>query len=45
MLNKKKKIADNIPMEDTTPAIINSTKLLSLTIGIGESLGLYPPRR
>ena len=40
----KKKIVDNIPIEHTTPAIINSTKLLSLTIGKGESLGTIPPR-
>ena len=40
----KKEIVDNIPIEDTTPVIINSTKLLSLTIGTGESLGTSPPR-
>ena len=40
----KKKIVDNIPTEDTTPVIINSTKLLSLTTGTGESLGTSPPR-
>jgi len=45
MLKVKKKIVDNIPIEHITPAIIYSTKLPSLTIGTGKSLGTYPPRR
>jgi len=32
-------IADNIPIEDTTPAITYSVKLLLMTDGIGASLG------
>ena len=39
----RKKIDDNIPMEDTTPTIISSIKLLSVMIRRGESLGTYPP--
>jgi len=39
----KKKIVDNIPTEDITPAIINSTTVLSLKFGTAESLGTYPP--
>ena len=35
----KKNIADNIPIEDTTPAITHSAKLLVITDGIGASLG------
>jgi len=41
----KKKIVNNIPTEHTTPVIIGSTKLLSLTDGTGESRGMFPPRR
>jgi len=43
MLNMKKKIADNIPMEDTTQAITHSAKLLVIIDGIGASLGIEPP--
>ena len=39
----KKKIIDNIPTEHITPAIINSTTVLSLNVGTEESLGKYPP--
>ena len=42
-MKTKKKIDDNIPTEDTTPAIINSAKLLVRTTGTGASLGVYPP--
>ena len=35
----KKMIVNNIPTELTTPAIIDSIKLLSLTDGTGESRG------
>ena len=43
MLKMKKNIADNIPIEDTTPAITHSAKLLVITDGIGASLGILPP--
>ena len=41
----KKSIVNNIPTEHTTSVIIDSTKLLSLTVRTGESRGTYPPRR
>ena len=41
----KKKIVNTIPTEHTTSVVVDSTKLLSLTFGKGESLGFCPPRR
>ena len=32
-------------MEDTTPAITHSVKLLMITIGVGASLGVAPPEK
>ena len=39
----KKNIADKIPIEDTTPAIMHSAKVLVRTTGTGASLGTSPP--
>ena len=42
MLKIKKNIADKMPIEDTTPAIIYSAKLLVKITGTGASLGTSP---
>ena len=43
MLKMRKNNVDRIPIEDATPAIIRSTKLLVITTGTGASLGIWPP--
>jgi len=43
MLKTRKTIADNIPIEDTTPVITHSVKLLVMTVGMGASLGTAVP--
>lgn len=42
MLKIKKNIDDKMPIEDATPAIINSAKLLFKITGTGASLGIFP---
>jgi len=44
MLKARKNIVDNIPIEDTTPAITYSAKLLVMTTGVGLSVGLIPSK-
>ena len=39
MLKVKKNVVDKTPIEDATPVITRSTKLLVTTTGTGASLG------
>lgn len=42
-MKTRKKIVDDIPIEDAMLAITISAKLLVVTDGTGVSLGLLPP--
>ena len=42
MLKIKNSMDDKIPIEDDTPTIINSAKLLVRVTGTGASLGTLP---
>ena len=43
MLKAKKNVVDKIPIEEATPVITRSAKLLVRTTGTGASLGKCPP--